>query len=1232
MIKTKLFTLVSLMACCHLCMGQNVPIQSFSLNNLGQAQLEIEAQADKYYLLTAIHQPDQAYESITSITMGIDGNMIISEPLTAFPQQNYKITAHDINNPDDTDGDGINDIEEFNDMPTLAPLNISGAVPISDGATSIDNHETYSILSVVVDEVFWAPFLNNQEFTKFAILNQETDNPRIYFINSNTHEFHASFYSTINIMGASITSGEIVYNPNEVLSNGVVGSYSFNYSFGEAFSFEYTRRTFELLAKNMPFLQNNFKHFIGDGGEDYHNDNYKDDFIGSRIPVVLESDVFADVDYIPFNQTEGFGFFRHMDLDETPGSRDIVLYDALPNSLPRVGGIITSVIQTPLSHVNLRAIQDHVPNAYIKNPLLIDSIANLLGKYIYYKVEQENYFIREATLEEVNDWFEKLQPTEEQIPERDLSQTDILPLDSIGFEMATSFGAKCSNVATMRTFGFPEGTIPDGFGIPFYFYDEFMKFNGFYEDVETMIADPEFANDLQKRIDVLKEFRKEIKAAEMPQWMLDELQTMHDAFPEGTAVRCRSSTNNEDLPGFSGAGLYTSKTQHLDEGHISKSVKQVYASMWNFRAYEERDFYRVDHYIAAMGILCHPNYTDEKSNGVGVSIDPVYNTENTYYLNTQLGESLITNPDANTVPEEILLYIDPNQGYSILRSSNLVPLGELIMEEVYLDQMRNYMGVIHEEFAELYNVVGAEGFGMDIEYKVTKDDLLIIKQARPWVSFWADIKANFDLGVTELIAPFNSASLGDAEIITAKISNQGLGNLKDFEIGLLINDQVVETLQISDELTSQSAAEYSFTIPQDFSVIGEYQLGITVSHPQDGYSNNDTLRAVISKLHLLEGGLSIINATGLCGDEIEVTANVINYGEMTFSTTQIEVISNGLVVDTFEYDFNIPYTVDVNMNISITENLQLNANEISLRLLSVNGSSDAVSDNNEDQIVVNFDADYEKVTLTIVADNYPEESSWEINDAFSNILIAQGNLPFNSSGVTEEICLDYSSCYTLRFFDSIGDGICCSFGVGNFSVENNLGEQLVFNNGDFDNSAEEYFCPNSEGCAFTASINTSNSTDANTADGSITISPTTGLDPYEYSIDGGATFSTDNIFENLSSGEYNIVVHDASGSCSYEETVMVEFGIMTDVTELVKGTINAYPNPTIDFMTIEIDHNLLSQEAVQIEIYDGLGRMILSKKLENIQSVISLKELAQGNYIAKCFNKHFEQYFKIVKL
>ena len=274
--------------------------------------------------------------------------------------------------------------------------------------------------------------------------------------------------------------------------------------------------------------------------------------------------------------SEGYGFFRHMEnLGETPGSRDIVLYDALPNSLPRVGGIITSVIQTPLSHVNLRAIQDNVPNAYIEDPLEIDSIANLLGGYIYYKVENESYEIREASLDEVNAWYEALRPTEPQFPVRDLNFSEILALDDIGFEMSTGFGAKCSNLATMRTFGFPDGTIPDGFGIPFYYYDEFMKFNGFYAEAQVMIDNPIFQNDINFRINRLDQFRKDIRDAPMPAWMMDDLQAMHDQFPAGTPVRCRSSTNNEDLPGFSGAGLYTSKTQYPDEGHISKSIKQI---------------------------------------------------------------------------------------------------------------------------------------------------------------------------------------------------------------------------------------------------------------------------------------------------------------------------------------------------------------------------------------------------------------------------------------------------------------------------------------------------------------------------------------------------------------------------------------------------------------------------------------------------------------------------------
>ena len=1236
MIRNKILTLIYFLAICNFCVAQNVPIDGYSINLFGQVQLEIQGEADKYYVLTALHEPNLDYESITSITMGVDGPMIISEPAGAYQLQNYAITAHSIANPDDIDGDGIDDITEFNDMPTLGPINFANEVPFIDGSNSIDNHQTFSELAVIEDDIPWAPFLNNQEFAKFAILNQNTDEPEVYFINSNTHGIHASFLGTINTAGAAITTGEIVYNPNEILPNGVVGSYSFNYSFGDAYTFEETQRTFELLVANMPYLQNNMQHFISEGSENEYETQHEADYVGSRINVVLESEYFSDVDFIPFHQAEGFGFFRHMTLNENPGSRDIVLYDALPNSLPRVGGIITSVVQTPLSHVNLRAIQDNVPNAYIKDPLSIDSIANLLDNYIYYRVENDNYFIREATADEVNDWFEALRPTEPQIPERDLSFTQILPLDSIEFSMSTAFGAKCSNVATMRTFGFPEGTIPDGFGVPFYFYDEFMKFNNFYEEVETMIADPDFIADHEVRVDRLKALRDDIKAATMPQWMLDELQAMHDAFPEGTAVRCRSSTNNEDLPGFSGAGLYTSKTQHLDEGHISKSMKQVYASMWNFRAFEERDFYRVDHFIAAMGVLCHPNFQEEKSNGVGVSIDPIYQTQNTFYLNTQVGESLITNPDENSIPEEILLYENPAQGYLLLRESNLVNPGELVMDEIYLDQMRDYLSVIHDEFEILYDVVGAEGFGMDIEYKVTAQDQLIIKQARPWVSFWSEINATYDLGVVEIVEPQSSASLGNDELVTARIGNQGLKDMEDFDITLLVNGQFVETITIADTLNPFTDAEFQFTVPQDFSAIGDYNITTIVTDTIDGYANNDTLNTVLSMLHLLEGGIEIGQLIPKCGEEVEVIALVTNYGETTFTTTEIEVVVNGSVVETVSYNFSIPYLAEVMIPITVTENLQQTGNDITLNLLNVNGQPDAVINNNTISGTTDLSNEYDVITILINADNFPQETSWEIYDELKDETIATGSLESGTDVYMQDVCVDYGSCFSLYVFDSFGDGICCGFGEGNFSVLDNSGNTLVFNNGDFGDQAQELFCPNGEGCAFTATVTTTNAANEISSDGSITIIPSAGFSPYQFSINGGQTYFDNNVFSNLSPGEYMIMVQDASGTCIYEETVTVEFNLANDVTDIALNGIKIFPNPTSDNITIEIEDTSELTGIIYIEIYDYLGRIIqtdtISKTGDNATSVISLVDYASGSYFVKCYNDSFDQHFKIVKL
>ena len=260
-----------------------------------------------------------------------------------------------------------------------------------------------------------------------------------------------------------------------------------------------------------------------------------------------------------------------------------------------------------------------------------------------------------------------------------------------------------------------------------------MKANGLYDDIEEMLADEDFQTDFETQDDMLDDLRYDIKDAETPEWIKEALTAMHATFPEGQSLRYRSSTNNEDLPGFNGAGLYHSKTQHPDETEedgIDKSLKQVYASLWNFRSFTEREFHRIDHLAAAMGVLVHPNYSDEKVNGVAVSFSPIYGRVGSYYVNTQVGEDLVTNPEAHSVPEEILL---GEGSTTVLATSNQVPPGQLLMTNDQLDQLQRHLTVIHDHFKGLYNPAPGESFAMEIEFKITSANILAIKQARPWV-------------------------------------------------------------------------------------------------------------------------------------------------------------------------------------------------------------------------------------------------------------------------------------------------------------------------------------------------------------------------------------------------------------------------------------------------------------------------------------------------------------------
>jgi phosphoenolpyruvate synthase/pyruvate phosphate dikinase len=83
----------------------------------------------------------------------------------------------------------------------------------------------------------------------------------------------------------------------------------------------------------------------------------------------------------------------------------------------------------------------------------------------------------------------------------------------------------------------------------------------------------------------------------------------------------RSSTNAEDLPNFSGAGLYTTVPNVRADDQLMDAIKTVWASIWNYEAYEARESFGMNHFGVYPAVLIQQGI-DAESAGVAITRDP----------------------------------------------------------------------------------------------------------------------------------------------------------------------------------------------------------------------------------------------------------------------------------------------------------------------------------------------------------------------------------------------------------------------------------------------------------------------------------------------------------------------------------------------------------------------------------------------------------------------------------
>jgi len=573
------------------------------------------------------------------------------------------------------------------------------------------------------------------------VIDRQNKN-RIYYVNTKLYKFHKDF---VNGTYLSLERGQVFFENNYLKANRrfIMGTiayqtpvrkWTFEFWEGDLIPADQIKLTSDIINKSFftPVA--------------YKPNSSRQDAASMNIGVarVLQTEISKEQDYQPLNIARGLGrihIIPKLDDHVEIGSNEIVVLDEVPVQLPPVAGIITTKPSTPLSHINLLAKGWGIPNVYIKNAQ--ELLKQYNGWWVQFDAKRDTYTIERADNTTLDEYQRRLkQRLDIMTPRSDLSVTKIAGLNEQRAASVIAYGAKSANLGELihaRPAGF---IVPPGFTIPFFYYDQFLKDSNLDDAIYAMLNDQKFVHDPAYRRSFLTRLRQDFQKAPMnPELRSEILRRWHAEFGN-RGVFARSSTNSEDLPNFNGAGIYTSMPNLKTDEQLIEGIKTVWASVWNFEAYEARERAGIDHTKVFMAVLIQEGINSESS-GVMITTDPFNRDKNpvnkgSIYISAKRGlgmkvvegqkvaEQVIYRPIANAVQvltrseEDSLLTFDENGGIKEIPIS-----GE---RAVLTDDVVRRLAAA----AAKTKVVFRER-DQDIEWAYMKGQIYIV-QARPFIS------------------------------------------------------------------------------------------------------------------------------------------------------------------------------------------------------------------------------------------------------------------------------------------------------------------------------------------------------------------------------------------------------------------------------------------------------------------------------------------------------------------
>lgn len=611
--------------------------------------------------------------------------------------------------------------------------------------TRIDNLQDFK-------EIKGAPLSDKFNDVWSVKLVFDTESGVLYYVRSNKYKYHFNFCSEVlhydqplevfNMLNYSKSYDRRFYLANlnyytqsnyytfEFTSDDVINEMQINRFYKEITNTFFLKDSLKLLISSDCLAKLDQKSLI-------------------TIPRVYPSAIFKGQQYQILQEGKSFGILKASENVTKEFVKiepeDILITKGSPTVIPVCAGILSNVFQTPLSHINILCHHRKIPSAVSVNIWKNNSVMKLVGKPVSLTVTKDSVIILPATMEDVELFRKSLSNTRRIILRGNIEEKSLIDVKNFGYRQREIVGNKAAGFGELykvaskynSSFEVPEGA----FAIPFWFYKEHIESKEINEAIDLLLSID--SKDLKAIHEQLSILRKLIKSKPLNSLLLAQVIEAIQKNNVGNSYRFRSSGNAEDRAGFSGAGLYESKTGILNDSvkTIEKAIKAVWASTWNDEAFLERQAYNIDQRSVLMGILVHRNFPNEICNGVAITKNIYRKDFPGMTINVQKGEvEVVAPPDSVICEQFVCIPVSVTKMFSndiavdYITYSNIAN-GNTILSTAQIKLLFQSLDKVKMHYFNKFVISGNPSywnFGLDIEFKFDKNNKLYLKQVRPY--------------------------------------------------------------------------------------------------------------------------------------------------------------------------------------------------------------------------------------------------------------------------------------------------------------------------------------------------------------------------------------------------------------------------------------------------------------------------------------------------------------------